>query len=81
MSNELIKCMLYYNFANNYIKNLAGLSFEYCEYFEKEIEYLKELQPNTYEDKVLKYRALNEAFYYKRYFKSLARHYEKLCSP
>lgn len=55
------------------------LAAKHVEFFEMQIDGLKELKPATYEGQIIKYRAMNEAFYYKRYYKSVYKFYDKLC--
>lgn len=55
------------------------LSAKHVEFFEMQIDSLKELKPDTYEGQIIKYKAMNEAYYYKRYYKSVYKFYDKLC--
>lgn len=63
----------------DYNRAYKTLAIKHVEYFEREIDYLKDFKPATYEGLLTKYRAMNEAYFYKRYYKSVYNYYDKLC--
>ena len=55
------------------------LACKHVEFFEMQIDSLKSIKPDTYDGLLTKYRAMNEAYFYKRYYKSVYNYYDKLC--